>query len=188
MNYWTKRSSHGNLLDHYATRLLSCLRAQRRLWRLGQQAQGLDDLEDILNSPAPALHSTSVDRHQSSSAVRSELTTALDSNAPAYSTDSGSAVAPSAQGLPVDSTASSLLEPDQPTQLPSCAREDAAQPKKASVWSTAYQSASAPLTAAWTRIPEKLHNLPSLMVSHVRLPSSTTSFRYFHGVEYTAGL
>ena len=164
MNYWTKRFSHGNVFDHYITRTLLCLHTKRTLHRLGQSAQGLDDLEDILNSPAPALDSTTVDRHQSSSTVWPETASPLDRNALADSTDSDSAAAQPAQGQSVDSTASKVLEPDQLSQLRRCANTDATEPRRASVWSSAYQSASAPLTAAWTRLPEKLHNLPLFSV------------------------
>lgn len=188
MNSWTKQFSPGNLFDHYITRVLLCLRIRRTLWRLGQQAQSLDDLEDILNSPAPALGYTSVDRHQSSSAVCSELTSAPDSDAPANSTDSGSAAAPSGQGL---SAASSLPDLDQVTQLPRRATTDAADSEKASVWSTAYQSASVPLAAAWASIPEKLHNLPSVMVgslSGCKVKPYLSDAIHAVDAHYTAGL
>ena len=191
MNYWTKRFSPGNLFEHCITRALLCLLVRRTLWRLGQPAQGLDDLEDILNSPAPALDSTSVDRHLSSSAVCLGPASAPQSAAPAHSTDSGSAAAPSAQGLSGNSAASSLPDLDQLTQLPRRTTTDAADSKKASVWITAYQSASIPLAAAWASIPEKLHNLPCLTVgslSGCQVKPHLSDAVHAVDLYYTAGL
>lgn len=130
----------------------------------------MDDLEDILNSPSPALDSTSADPRQLPAADWSaRAVPAPDSNIPA---DAAHCV----QGLSGASsnstaTCSESADPALTTQLPSLANKNATESKKASVWSTAYHSASAPLAAAWARIPDQLQNLPSLTVAeYIKLP------------------
>lgn len=115
-----------------------------------QQVQGLDDLEDILNSPSPALGPTSFD----------------PGHLPAAN--------PSQQ---VGSSLAVSCEAAQPDLLPKGHRHatrDAIESQKASVWSTAYQSASAPLAAVWARIPQQLQNFPSLKASDVGSGNQST--------------
>lgn len=151
------------------------------LLRIGPQPQGLDDLEDILSSPAPALDSTTADGHQLSSAVPSTTVSDLGSEVPAGCADPGDAAA-----LGRSVATCSSRGPEQLAHLPSRASTDATELNKMSVWSTAYRSASAPLSAVWARMPEQLHHLPSLKVGKMsRLLSQAGAF---HIAVYVAGL
>ena len=152
----------------------------RTLWCTGQQAQGLDDLEDILNSPAPALGPTSFDPgHLPLAECSQKAVSASDSIAPAAIPDTGSAAANLLQKTS-GATGSSLAPASKPAQAdvllqgrrqaPRCGLES----PKASVWSTAYQSASAPLAAVWARIPEQLQRIPSLTVASLTTQCSYT--------------
>lgn len=132
-------------------------------FRTGQQAQHLDDLEDILNSPAPALGSqvTSIDKPSSDAecpvnritpAVSLPTSIAKDSQpdqsvslAPAHLQPCNRVAGPSLQG-----------------QLPVTCSEEPGQTRRLSVWSSAYHSASAPLTAVWARVPEQVQRYTPL--------------------------
>lgn len=156
MNYWTTR------------------------FNPGQQAHGLDDLEDILNSPSPALGPTSFDPgHLPAADCSQQSASAADSTGPAAISKSGSAAANAVQ-RPSSATGSSLAvssESAQPDLLLRGHRHapgDAVEAQKASVWKTAYQSASAPLAAVWARIPEQLQRIPSLTASDVSSENQST--------------
>lgn len=170
MNNWTTRFNSGKLLPLAECACL-CQRMLGNLWRTGQQAHGLDDLEDILNSPSPALGPTSFDLGQLPSEESSQQSaSAADSTAPAAISESSSAAAnvvqrpSSTKGSPLAVTFESA-QPDLLLREHRHAPVDAVDLQKASVWKTAYQSASAPLAAVWARSPEQLQRFPSLTVS-----------------------
>lgn len=172
MNYWTTRFNPGKLFPLEEGACL-CEEISRKVWRTGQQAHGLDDLEDILNSPSPALGPTSFDPgHLPAADCSQQSASAADSTGPAAISKSGSAAANAVQ-RPSSATGSSLAvssESAQPDLLLRGHRHapgDAVEAQKASVWKTAYQSASAPLAAVWARIPEQLQRIPSLTVTYL---------------------
>ncbi len=127
------------------------------------QAQHLDDLEDILNSPAPALDHPATSENvctvcqdtRGQDATTDELPTSTP--AAAQQIQSTALLASSAQthdvsaSMPADVTGNACEKPSHDGQL--------------SVWNTAYQSASAPIAAVWARLPEHLQKLKSLTVS-----------------------
>lgn len=147
------------------------LPSQPRNWAEAQavadsQAQHLDDLEDILNSPAPALDQpattetacTACQDTRSQDLIKDSLTTSTP--AAAQQVQSTALLSSSAQSH--DSSASNMQAvTDNACEKPS-------RDGQLSVWNTAYQSASAPIAAVWARLPEHLQRLKPQMVSNER--------------------
>ena len=118
---------------------------------LGKQALGLDDLEDILNTPSPALDSSAAILRWPSSANLAQASSHAVENSTAGSLTASAQVA---KQDPVD-------------QLQKSASSTVAASRLSSICSTAYQSASAPIAAAWARVPEQLHRLQPQKVAQL---------------------
>ncbi len=137
----------------------------------GQPPQHLDDLEDILNSPAPALDSAAHSTPRGSSDME------LNCDSPAQGLPHSTAEPQPDQSLsstaqPQPQTDSQSADLSRNQQFPASSAEESGQARKLSVWSTAYQSASTPITAVWARVPEHLQRLKSNLV-HARSKCSS---------------
>lgn len=124
------------------------------------QAQHLDDLEDILNSPAPALdHPASTE----DSCVACQDTRAQDSTTEPPSNSTPAAAQQIQPSALLSSSAQSHDAPHGASNMQADANGNASKKPRhggqLSVWNTAYQSASAPIAAVWARLPEHLQRL-----------------------------
>ncbi|DBA88723.1 TPA: hypothetical protein ACH3X1_004148 [Trebouxia sp. C0004] len=124
------------------------------------QAQHLDDLEDILNSPAPALDHPATTEDV---CPVCQDTRAQDSTTEALSTSSTAA----AQQIPSTALLSSSAQShdashdvaEMQANATGHASEEPHHVGQLSVWNTAYQTASVPIAAVWARLPEHLQRL-----------------------------
>lgn len=123
-------------------------------FRNGGQAQHLDDLEDILNSPAPALDSaSSTADSQPLSDKRSlsqEASPSASAHQPAAASVSDQSASSSGAQTHCDRQAQEPTSPPPPSE--DAGKQPAAAGKRFSLI-TAYQSASAPLASAWAYVP-----------------------------------
>lgn len=127
----------------------------------GHQAQHLDDLDDILNSPSPALGKEAADVDLSETDTDTFTQQGSGSQArPASTAEAQQDQSTASSGTPAQSSHQSLQERvlDKVTSQPD-------QAGQLSVWTTAYQSASAPVAAVFARIPEHLQRLRPQLVS-----------------------
>ena len=139
----------------------------------GHQAQHLDDLEDILNSPSPALDKAAAGVDLSETDTDSVTQQGSGSQALLASTakaqqDQSTALSDAPAQSSYQSSQEHVL--DNVTPKPS-------QAGQLSVWTTAYQSASAPVAAVFARIPEHFQRLKPQLVSgwHRRKTTHITS-------------
>ena len=156
MSYWTARFASGAFSDSCGCYWCYCSLESGLV--AGRRPQPLEDLEDILNSPAPALDSPTGSNFQASRSQFAKCnqadgclpsSSALQQNDPLPAHSSAVHSQPSAQL--VDATPQ--LEFSVNTggqQSPSKGR---------SVWATAYQRASAPVAAVLAQVPDQLHRL-----------------------------
>ena len=133
------------------------------------QAQHLDDLEDILNSPAPALdHPASTE----DSCVACQDTRAQDSTTEPPSNSTPAAAQQIQPSALLSSSAQSHDAPHGASNMQADANGNASKKPRhggqLSVWNTAYQSASAPIAAVWARLPEHLQRLSPQTVSQAK--------------------
>ena len=148
------------------------LPSQPRHWAEAQavadsQAQHLDDLEDILNSPAPALDhlATTEDLCVVCTDTRAQdsTTEALPTSTPTSAQQVQSTALLSSSAQAHDASASNMQ-----ANVTGKASEEPSHVGQLSVWNTAYQSASAPIAAVWARLPEHLQRLKPQTVSGER--------------------
>ncbi len=148
------------------------LPSQPRNWAEAQavadsQAQHLDDLEDILNSPAPALDPPATTETSCTACqdTRAQDPTAevLTTSTPAAAQQVQSTALLSSSAQSHDASASNMQ-----ADVIGNACEKPSRDGQLSVWNTAYQSASAPIAAVWARLPEHLQRLKPQTVSKER--------------------
>lgn len=122
------------------------------------QAQHLDDLEDILNSPAPALDHPSTTENWcvacQDTRAQDPTTEPQPASTPAAAQQIQSIPLLSASAQSYDASASNMQ-----ADVTGNASEEPGHVEQLSVWNTAYQSASAPIAAVWARLPEHLQRL-----------------------------
>ena len=142
---------------------------QARNWAEAQavadsQAQHLDDLEDILNSPAPALDHPATTENL---CVVSQHTRAQDltTEAPSTSTPAAARQVESTALLSSSAQSHDTSASNMQADVTSNALEEPSHVGQLSVWNTAYQSASSPIAAVWARLPEQLQRLKPQTVS-----------------------
>lgn len=152
--------------------LTDVLRSQPRNWAEAQavadsQAQHLDDLEDILNSPAPALDHPATTENLCTvcqdTRAQDPTTEALPTSTPAAAQQVQSTALLSSSAQSHDASASNMQ-----ADVIGNACEKPSHVGQLSVWNTAYQSASAPIAAVWARLPEHLQRLKPQTVSRER--------------------
>lgn len=156
--------------------LSDVLPSQPRNWAEAQavadsQAQHLDDLEDILNSPAPALDQPGTTQTACTACqdigAQVPTTDSLTTSTPAAAQQVQSTALLSSSAQSHDASASNMQ-----ADVTDNACEKPSRNGQLSVWNTAYQSASAPIAAVWARLPEHLQRLKPQMVSKERRTSA----------------
>ncbi|KAA6418462.1 MAG: hypothetical protein FRX49_11622 [Trebouxia sp. A1-2] len=136
------------------------------------QAQHLDDLEDILNSPAPALdHPATTENLRTvcqDTTAQDPTTEPLPTSTPAAAQQVQSTALLSSSVQSHDASASNTQ-----ADVTGNACEKPSHVGQLSVWNTAYQSASAPIAAVWARLPEHLQRLKPQMDTQSSTGQST---------------
>ncbi|DBB08767.1 TPA: hypothetical protein ACH3X3_007433 [Trebouxia sp. C0006] len=144
------------------------------------QAQHLDDLEDILNSPAPALDQPGTTQTACTACqdigAQVPTTDSLTTSTPAAAQQVQSTALLSSSAQSHDASASNMQ-----ADVTDNACEKPSRNGQLSVWNTAYQSASAPIAAVWARLPEHLQRLkPQMDTESSTGPSTRLPFLLEH--------
>ena len=133
----------------------------------GAQAQELDDLEDILNTPSPALDRPANNSRPLLAREGNTSETSFVSEAATQTDATATAAEHQITSLALEESTTSEL-PDSPLQVHTTSDttcNSITQPQQLTPWNSVLQSASAPIVAAWAQIPQQLQRFKSQKVS-----------------------